>query len=163
MITQKRLKEMLAYDPATGAFTWRVSRGGYVRSGFTAGYPRPDGYICIGVDKSSYLAHRLAWFFVTRKWPRREIDHINCIRDDNRITNLREATFGENQQNVSTQTNNTSGYKGVTWDAARGKWMAQITVDSVHVYLGRFDILEDAAAAYAEASERHHKEFGRLA
>lgn len=133
-----------------------------MRAGLPAGHARKDGYVSISVDRLSYLAHRLAWFFVIKKWPRREIDHINCIRDDNRIANLREATFGENQRNVPTQTNNTSGHKGVTWDKARGKWVAQITAGRLHMNLGRFDHLEDAAAAYAKASRQHHKDFGRL-
>lgn len=91
-----------------------------------------------------------------------EVDHIdNCSRNNIR-TNLRLATKSNNQMNRKLCARNTSGIKGVKWDPARGKWLARIVLNGKEMYLGRFEKLEDAARAYAEASAKYHKEFGRL-
>ena len=162
MITQARLRELLDYDPATGVFTWKVSRGP-ARVGSVAGWKETRGHICIEVDGRSYKAHRLAWLYVSGKWPRDQIDHINCVRTDNRIVNLREATSAENAANSLTYRNNTSGFKGVNWHKKTGKWRAYIGVEGRITHLGLFARVEDAAAAYAEASARLHEDFGRVA
>ena len=160
-LTQARLKELLDYDPETGVFVWKVSRS-RKRAGSVAGSKHSAGYINIRIDGPKYLAHRLAWFFTTGKWPREQIDHINCVRADNRFENLRESSPGENARNSLLDARNTSGAKGVSWDATHGRWKAQIMVNGARVYLGYFDHVEDAAAAYADASARLHKDFGRL-
>jgi hypothetical protein len=162
MITQARLKKLLDYDPETGVFVWKVRPNGRVPAGSVAGNYRVDGYNQIGIDGSLYLTHRLVWLYMTGTVPLKEVDHINCKRYDNRFENLREASRGENQRNGLLYANNTSGYKGVSWHKRSGKWYAQIRVDGDAVYLGSFDILGDAAAAYAEASARLHMDFGRL-
>lgn len=161
MITQARLKELLRYDPSTGLFTWRKSRGPS-KAGSVAGTKRIDGYIRIKIDGSLCMAHRLVWLYMTGALPRKEIDHKNCRRDDNRHGNLREASRSENNRNASHRADNSSGHKGISWHAVMGEWVARIQAGGVRTCLGYFDILEDAAAAYAEASARHHKEFGRL-
>lgn len=162
MITQTRLKKLLDYNPETGVFVWKVSRGNRA-VGSLAGRMGTAGYIEIMLDGVRHGAHRLAWLYMTGEWPREEVDHINCVRGDARFANLREASRSGNQQNKAVQKNNTSGHKGVTWHAKNRKWLAQITVASTHMYIGTFDVLEDAAAAYAEASARLHKDFGRTA
>jgi len=92
-----------------------------------------------------------------------EVDHIDGDGLNNRRSNLRLASRAENQKNRARPVSNSSGVKGVTWDAARGKWLAQIGSANKHHYLGRFDKIEDAAAAYAAASAKFHGEFGRVA
>jgi len=122
-----------------------------------AGGDHGSGYKVIGVDGKLYLAHRLAWFFVHGNWPSDQIDHINGIKDDNRICNLREATTSENHQNMPLIKSNRSGAVGVHWDRASGRWMAQIAVNRRRKTLGRFDTVEDAARAYQEAKAHLHQ------
>ena len=92
-----------------------------------------------------------------------EVDHIDGDGLNNRRSNLRLASRAQNQKNKGRPINNSSGVKGVTWCAKRGKWQAQISDANKHYNLGRFDKIEDAAAAYAAASAKFHGEFGRVA
>ncbi len=118
-LTRERLKELLDYDPATGIFVWKVDRGNNrVKVGSAAGGGGDDGrgYNRIMIDGKSYRSHRLAWLDVYGSFPPDMIDHINGIRDDNRIENLRAVSNQENSRNVNKSTNNTSGYLGVCWD-----------------------------------------------
>ena len=115
LIDAPELRRLLSYDPKTGDFRWRVSRGGGVRAGDLAGTLHSGGYWQIYVNNRLYLAHRLAWLYVYGKWPDKGIDHKNGIRTDNRICNLREATASQNGANKGRLTRNTSGFKGVSW------------------------------------------------
>jgi hypothetical protein len=161
-LTQDLLKSLISYDPKTGVFRWLVDRGGGVRAGDVAGSVGKDsGYIFICVYNRLYRAHRLAWLYVTGRWPAAEIDHINLVRADNRFANLREASHSENCRNRRRQKNNVSGVRGVHMDKRRGKWQARIKVNGRKLYLGMFTDIADAAAAYAEAASRYHGEFGR--
>jgi hypothetical protein len=95
------------------------------------------------------------------RWPRKGLDHINGCRDDNRIENLREATQSENMANVPRLKTNKSGVKGVSWHAGGRKWQAHIQKARKQHYLGLFETLEEAAAAYQEAAHRLHGSFAR--
>src|ERR1035437_5724966 len=100
-LTQEKLKELLHYDPETGLFTWKNTRHNAVKIGAIAGYWRKDGYVGIYVLGHHYLAHRIAWLYMTCEWPEFEIDHENRKYSDNRWKNLREATHLQNMHNVS--------------------------------------------------------------
>ena len=163
MITQARLKELLDYNPETGVFVWKVRRGGIANAGSVAGGVDGKGYVRINVDFLTYKAHRLAWFYVTGKWPRDQIDHTNCTKNDNRFSNLREASNSENKRNTPRYANNTSGTKGDYRIAKTGRWRAIIRVDRVRIHLGVFGTVEEAITAYAEGSARLHRDFGRVA
>ena len=154
-LTQERLKELLAYDPKTGVFTWRVNRRPTIQSGNVAGCSR-RGYAIIKIDQRIYLSHRLAWLYVYGCWPTQDIDHINRVRSDNRLSNLRECSRAENCQNTAARLSNTSGHKGVSWVAKRQKWLAQIVINGKNVNLGRFAVLEDAVAARHAAEVAHY-------
>lgn len=156
MLTQERLKELLDYDPDTGVFVWRVSRGG-INKDTQAGSKLSNGYIYISISKRRYYTHRLAWLYVHGCWPTNQIDHINRVRDDNRICNLREATPSENQWNGGKYKNNTSGLLGVQCIKSSGKWKAQITIHGIVKNLGHFNTPEEANAAYVRAKAEHHK------
>jgi hypothetical protein len=105
----------------------------------------------------TYLLHRLAWFYVTAKWPQQHIDHINGDKKDNRICNLREATNSENMQNVlSAMSRSKSKVRGVSWDASRNKWTAHICVDGKQKNLGRFEELAEASLVYQQARQVMH-------
>jgi hypothetical protein len=96
-LTQARLKELLHYDPESGAITWASRPSSRVKVGMLAGKVHPtQGYRQVRADKSLYYAHRLAWLYMTGEWPAADVDHINHVRDDNRWSNLRGATRSQN-------------------------------------------------------------------
>ncbi len=156
------LINVLEYDPLTGVFLWKNPTSNRVRAGTIAGQIDRHGHRSINVCGTRYLAHRLAWFYMIREWPSDEIDHINLIKDDNRIANLREATRNENCRNVGRKKHNKSGFKGVCrHPQSTNKFMAQITVQGKPLYLGLYDDPEDASIAYVMASILNHGNFGR--
>jgi hypothetical protein len=156
MITQSELKELLHYDPDTGIFTWiNPSKG-------RKGNPqkiRKDGYCYICIKYKKYLAHRLAWLYVYGKFPEVFIDHINMDKSNNRIENLRLVTYSGNSINKKLQKNNTSGYKGVTYNKKSKRYMAKIKIQQKEIYLGLFESIENAALAYKKAALKYHKDF----
>lgn len=152
------LKDLLSYDPATGNFTWLVSRG-KVKAGTPAGYLHHSGYVLIGINGKSYLAQRLAWFYMTGSWPKGEIDHKDTIRSNNAWLNLREASVVQNRLNQSKGKNNTSGVKGVYWCNSSGKWKTQLRLNNKSYTAGSFDNLEDAQLAIQAKRQELHGEF----
>ena len=127
MLTQKRLREVLHYDPEDGAFTW-VGNYSNAPAGAPAGGPSDRGYWHIMVDGKTYKAHRLAWLYVHGYFPEAGLDHRDRVKHHNWISNLREASQQCNMRNIATPKTNSSGVKGISWDAAKAKWVAQIGV-----------------------------------
>lgn len=156
MISEYELKKLLHYNPETGIFKWIVSPAHAVKAGSIAGRLHKFGYIEIRIKNKIYPAHRLAWFYVYGKWPKDQIDHINGIRDDNRIANLRECTNTENQQNRVSRKGSTSKYLGVSWDSKNERWLAQININNKNKYLGSYATEEDAYKAYCKAKAELH-------
>lgn len=161
-LTQKRLQEFLHYEPTTGEFT-RIKRSrGVTLNGEVAGSLHATrGYWRIRVRGKCYAAHRLAWLYVYGVWPTKEIDHINRIKTDNRIANLRELTTAENQQNVDIARNNTSGHKGVVFHKRYRKYQAYIRVNRHLKSLGSFETLEEAVEARKAAEQVWHPNAAR--
>lgn len=158
MITQAELKEYLNYDENTGIFTWKVSPSCAVKAGMIAGGTRKDRYTHIKILGRFYLAHRLAWLYMYGHHPEKHIDHINGIRADNRISNLRLCTFSQNQQNLSKlRDNNTSGLLGVSYYKITNKWKAQICLNKKYIFLGYFDDKESAYKAYLKKKKELHE------
>lgn len=156
-LTQARLKELLHYDPETGIFTARGARPGPRPKSWPAvGSINGNGYVTIRVDGTTYQGHRLAWLYMTGKWPDDDIDHRNRRRSENRWENLREATNAQNAQNRKLASTNTSGCPGVWWNKDCGKWQAAIKVAGKRTHLGLFDAIADAADAYAAAKAKVH-------
>lgn len=143
-LTQEELKKLLDYNPSNGEFKWRNPTHHYL-SYRSAGNMKNGWYTRININGEIYLAHRLAWLYTYGVWPS-EIDHINRNKADNRIINLREVKRSTNMANSENRSNNTSGFKGVTFD--RGKWQAQIVYEGKRYNLGRFSSAEDAGKAY---------------
>ncbi len=137
MITQKRLKELVHYNPNTGIFTWKVEVfGSHPKEvGDEVGHITKQGYSGAYLDKKPYLLHRVAHFYMTGKWPL-YTDHINHRKLDNRWINLREVTPQENNRNQSINNRNTSGVPGVTWHKRDKYWKAEIKIDRKKLYLG---------------------------
>jgi hypothetical protein len=153
-ITAERLRGLLHYDQRTGVFTHRATRSG-VQGGMLAGSAHSDGYIAISVDGLSYLAHRLAWLYVTGEWPTGEVDHKDRVRTHNWFDNLRDAGKPENMQNQSApQKGNKTGFLGVY--PYRGRFCAQIMANKVKHRLGTFDTPQEASRVYLEAKARLH-------
>lgn len=122
------------------------------------------GYVMVRIGKKLYRAHRIIWEIHNGMIPKKmQIDHINHIRDDNRIENLRLVNSLENGMNQGIAINNTSGVTGVVWVSARGKWMAQIRVKGKNIYLGLFSDFNSArkARAIAEVKYGFHDNHGR--
>lgn len=146
-LTAERLRELTEYFPETGLFRWSVSSARRIKVGDVAGCLNGSGYRVIKVDGKNCPAHRLAWLYVHGQWPKADIDHIDRNRSNNRISNLREATRTENNQNTSKRRDNTSGHVGVTWDKVRQRWRVQIRHLGRNIYLGLFIDIKDAVAA----------------
>ena len=159
MLTQYRLKELLHYDSDTGIFIWLAPTNRSMSVGTVAGTVRQDGYVRISVDGRRHFAHRLAWLYVHGEFPSHCIDHIDRVRANNRISNIRLATRAENQKNRNIQTNNTSGYKGVCWHKKAGKWIVFATLNGKQKYIGLFDAAEMASEAYQAFASQNHGEF----
>ena len=156
MLTHERLKELLKYNPQTGLFTWLVSTRN-TKPGMVAGWDGGNGYRMVTVDFKKYPLHRLAWFYAHGMWPKNLIDHENGKKQDNWLDNLREATHSQNGQNKhKTQSNNTSGFAGVSWDRRRKKWLAVIKLEGVQKYIGIFKTKEEAHEAYLKQKRVIH-------
>ena len=145
----------LDFNQETGVFTWKNDGTRGVKAGDIAGSKMKSGYVMLSVKGKKLLAHRIAWLFVHGEFPEGNIDHINRNKSDNRIANLRPATYEQNAQNRLKNIKNTSGYKGVTWHKRDERWQAAITVKGKVLHLGYYKVLDDASKAYIEASKKY--------
>ena len=148
------LKRQLEYFPATGRFKWLISPSSQVRKGRVAGTVGGTGYRQIGINGQLHYAHRLAWLYTHGVFPKTHIDHINRVRDDNRLINLREATDKQNCENAEVRSDNKSGVRGVHQDKRTKKWIARIGHNGIVQHLGCFTVLAEAAAAYEAAAAK---------
>jgi len=155
MTNQSELKEFLNYNPESGILTWIKDRG-HRKIGDVCACHDKHGYIVIRFKGKLYKAHRLAWLLHYGNFPVNHLDHINGVRDDNRITNLRDATDQQNQRNrTKCQVNSKTQTLGVR--KHHNKFVAQIGgVEGKTKYLGCFPTIEQAHQAYLEAKKVYH-------
>lgn len=154
-LTADELRSRLLYEQDTGLFKWIARATSRVPCGAMAGTINNEGYRAISINNRSYLAHRLAWLYVYGEWPMDQIDHINGVKTDNRISNLRNATRSTNCQNLrAAKSNNKVGLLGVTRD--RGRFRAAIKDNGKQRFLGYFATAEAASAAYLLAKRECH-------
>jgi hypothetical protein len=146
-LTLRRVKQVLDYDQDTGVFTWKVATATSTKVGTVAGTVY-DGYRRITIDGVRMFAHRLAWWYSVGKKPTRLIDHINGLRDDNRIANLRQVTPSENNQNQV--------HRGYYFDRERKQYRAKISVGGKTYSLGCHACEIDARNAYQNAKSKLH-------
>lgn len=165
-----RLRQVLHYEPSTGAFTWRprpleefprkedFSRWNKMYAGKTAGSRDRFGYVRIPSKLlgGSFYAHRLAWAYVTGAWPANTVDHIDCDPGNNRWNNLRDVSQHMNKQNTrKARVDNRLGLLGVV-QRGPGKFVAYIGVGGRSKQVGRFSTPEAAHEAYVLAKRQHH-------
>ena len=156
-LTAELVRELLHYDPDTGRFAWRLGRFGTRGAGGRAGYADPRGYRKICVEGRQYWEHRLVWLYVNGMWPSDQIDHVNGIKGDNRIANLREATVSENGSNQrQARSDNKTGLLGVSWNKQHKKFVAKIDLAGKRSNLGYFPTAEEGHAAYLKAKRELH-------
>lgn len=148
-LTSEQVQELLDYDFTTGVFTWR-EKAGNRKAGTSAGSLDAHGYTIITINGRAYKAHRLAWLYCHGGWPEHSIDHINGVKDDNRIANLRDVEHPLNLLNVRrAYRTNKSGFLGVSRNGSG--WRAEIRVAKKKRNLGTYDTPEQAHAAYLAA------------
>lgn len=172
--TPEQLRQLLRYEPETGKLFWSprpiemfATKRAYGawhsnfcdKEAFAA--PHSKGYRFGTLLGRCFLAHRVIWAMYYGEWPKEEIDHINCNKEDNRISNLRSASRLQNMRNVRVKSSNRCGFKGVTFHAETGKWRARINQSRTSISLGLFDTPEAAHSAYCLAAEKQNGEFAR--
>ena len=150
------VRELFDYDLLTGIFTNRYSRG-RAKAGERAGSPTGHGYRRIIVGYAKHYEHHLAWLYVYDEYPA-EIDHINGVRDDNRIANLRCCDHTQNCHNTQRQCGE-SGLNGAYLDKRISKWYSKIQLGDRQIYLGQYNTAEEAHEAYKAAAQLYHGDF----
>lgn len=155
MIAADHIRSILDYNPKTGDFIWKTHHRRPDLIGKRAGSPTNTGYWAIAINNRKMLAHRLAWLYMTGKFPSAHIDHKDGNKQNNRFKNLREVSRFGNLQNMRGPTKaNHSGFLGVS--AHQGKWRVQIMVNGKRIRKSGFDTPEQAYQKYLELKRLHH-------
>ena len=156
MITKDLLHELLDYDQLTGVFRWKKRTSMSIKVGDIAGKTYKVGYRVIKIKRVLYLAHRLAWLYMKGEWPNEVIDHINGVRDDNRLSNLRSVSRSVNAQNQKKATSaNKSGLLGVSEKS--GKFIARIGINRKQIKIGCYNSPSEAHQAYLNKKRESHE------
>lgn len=158
------LHRLFIYEPDTGILRWRIRphpNALRIHPGQPVRTVSECGYLVVGIGRVYYLVHRIIWKMMLGVDPSDQIDHRDTDRLNNRWDNLRPADNGSNRWNSRLAKNNTSGVKGVCYDAGRRKWVAYIGVGKTYIRLGRFKSFNDACAVRAAAADKLHGSFSR--
>lgn len=174
MLNADEISARLKYDATTGRLFWRAREpkmftpekldAEFVCRRWNARFANKEAFTAIdnkrgyrvgSIFKKRYQAHRIIWLMYHGELPNHEIDHINGIRTDNRIENLRDVTHKENMKNQRLRSTNTSGVTGVSIHSKSGKWVAQIKVNGDAIYLGSFAQKDDAVSARKKAEHKY--------
>jgi len=166
------IRSVFDYAPTTGVLSWRKidnpsskyeKRRNTSFAGKEAGCVDQLGYRVVRLGKKNYKAHRLIWLYVHGRMPSDYIDHINGVKSDNRLSNLREVDSCANNQNKAMHHNSRSGVVGVTWDKKARKWRAHIRANKVGHYLGQYSDINEAIAVRRAAEKAYgfHPNHGR--
>ncbi len=176
--TLEYLNELFILDVGAGTLIWRERPRDHFKnaqahsawntrySGRVAGTCRSDGYIGVRIEKKSHMAHRIVFALhhgLDLSAVPDEIDHRDNDCTNNRPSNLRAAQHCENMANIGAHANNTSGFKGVSWEARYRHWEVRIRAGGKRYHLGYFKDPSEAHAAYIKAANELHGEFARAA
>ena len=154
MLSFEEANRLFEYNPETGVIVRKISVSN-AKAGSIAGRKAKDGYRQISFQNKYIQAHRIVWLIAYGSLPGGEIDHINGVRDDNRLSNLRDVSRKDNQMNLRVAKSNKSGVTGVVTHKGTGKWQASIQVSGKCIYLGLFDDFSDAVLARTSAQKEH--------
>jgi len=157
-LTQEFLLNVFNY--IDGEIYWKTKISRIVKVGKKAGSFDAKGYKEVGIKGKSYKVHRVIYMMFNGYLPK-EIDHIDNNKANNRIENLRDATSSQNNCNQKLKSNNTSGYKGVSWCKYKEKWTVRVTKNKKVKQIGYFDDLELASLVAIEARNKYHLEYAR--
>ena len=159
------IRENLRYDPETGELWWtKLAEVKYNkrRMDKPVGSNVGKGYLEVRIPLPSgsrnILSHRICWFLYCGSWPEGLLDHINGIKDDNKIENLRKATQNQNEMNKKKRADCSSKYKGVSWNKRNQQWRARVRKNE----LGSYTSEEEAARAYDKAARELFGEYACL-
>lgn len=167
-VTKVRADAYFAYDAESGHLFHKLRpRSEFANAtkfarhlniiGTKAGHVDFQGYVSVSIDGKRYPAHRIIWMMVHGEMPaapKSIVDHINRVRSDNRLTNLRVVDFKGNTRNKGLSPKNKSGVPDVLWRHRQRKWYARITDNGKRIGLGYFHLFEDAVSARQEAEKR---------
>ena len=145
----RQISSLFQYNKDNGLFLRKTGRGAYKRE-WTAGTRQTNGYMFFIIDGKKYLAHRLAFLLVHGRYPNGVIDHINGVRSDNRIENLRDVSQGQNTKNVKVSVERKMKFAGCYFDSSNGLWAAEAIVKKKRYHLGRFRSKEEAHQVYLD-------------
>ena len=148
------------FEYVDGSLFWKKAPGNKVKAGSRAG-GRSSRYETVQFKGKMLAVHRVIFAIIHGRMPEC-IDHIDGNSFNNRIENLREASNRENQYNSRRPQHNTSGVKGVSWDASESKWRVQIKTELGRNW-GRYASFEEACSVADNVRNEHHKEFARCA
>lgn len=159
MVSTNEIARALRYEPETGVLSWKVGR----LQGRAAGCLLPSGYRMIQIQGEKLLAHRVAFAIATGVMPADHIDHINGVKDDNRLVNLRCVAKSVNLRNCKLNKRSKTGLPGVYWARKAGRWIAFISTDNGRLHLGTHTTIFSAACARKSAELKHgyHANHGR--
>lgn len=169
-ITPTRLREVFEYNPQTGTLTWKYRPSEFFKTfrayrawnaihpGKEAGHIHSSGYRTIQVDGKYGLAHRAIWAICTGSYPVYQIDHINGIRSDNRLANLRDVPQAVNLQNLRQCKRTQDLPMGVFFNPRKKTkcFSASLRILGKTKHLGYFDSIEEAHLAYLTSKRIHH-------
>ena len=160
-LTQERLKELLHYDPETGAFTRAVSRhGGRHKAGVLVGCPTAKGYLRVRIEGELHYLHRLAFLYVTGAWPEGVVDHLDGNNQNNRWGNLRDVPQRVNAENHRRARCDSRSKLIGAFPCSRsttGRHYSKIVVRGKVHLLGNYATAEEAHAAYVKAKRELHE------
>lgn len=162
------IRARFSYDPMKGQLTYLQDAiwGGRVlhpAGSIVKGKINSEGYHCVCVFGAWELTHVIAWFLKTGRWPKRQIDHRNTVRTDNRWCNLRLANQAQQTSNSNRRSDNCSGHKGIGTETRFGsvKYRVRITHNGKRQFLGQFSSLDEAVKVRNAAAMRLHGKFFR--
>lgn len=157
IISQEELRKQVHYDPETGEIRRIVKVINSTNIGeVVVGNVSHYGYLRINILGKRYLQHRIAWLYMYGEYPDGDMDHINQVKTDNRICNLRKVTRSQNMQNTGKPKNNTSGTRGIWWRKDTKKWAVELCRDKKKFSVGCFDDINEAKVALSDAIKTIH-------